>query len=113
PVPFQPASLGTNAGLRREVFLNIPGATLADLTNHARFPGQPDVVDTLPAFETPTDAADNYGVRVRGYIVPPTHGTYRFYLSANGQAALFLSFDEHAEHKRLVAFEPVGNGARE
>jgi CubicO group peptidase (beta-lactamase class C family) len=112
-VPFQPASLGTNAGLRREVFLNIPGATLADLTNHARFPGQPDVVDTLPAFETPTDAADNYGVRVRGYIVPPTHGTYRFYLSANGQAALFLSFDEHAEHKRLVAFEPVGNGARE
>jgi CubicO group peptidase (beta-lactamase class C family) len=110
---FVPASQGTNAGLRREVFLNIPGATLADLTNHARFPGQPDSVDTLTVFETPSNSGDDYGVRVSGYLVPPSHGAYRFYLSANGQAALFLSLDEHPEHKRQIALEPVGNGSRE
>jgi len=112
-VVFIPASQGTNAGLRHEVFLNIPGTTLADLTNHARFPSQPDAVDTVAAFETPSNAADDYGVRVSGFVVPPVNGSYKFYLSANGQAALFLGLDEHPEHKRLIAFEPVGNGPRQ
>ena len=62
PAAFAPAAVGINAGLRREVFLNIPGAALADLTNHARFPAQPDLVDTLATFETPSNAADDYGV---------------------------------------------------
>ena len=80
---------GTNAGLRREVFQNIPGATLADLTNHATFPNQPGEVDTVSAFETPSNAGDDYGVRLSGHVVPPVNGAYKFYLSANGQAALF------------------------
>ena len=28
----------------------------------------PNVTDTLPSFEAPTDWADNYGTRLRGYI---------------------------------------------
>src|SRR5262245_58992115 len=110
---FAPANPGMNIGLRREVFLNIPGATLPELTNHARFPSQPDSMDTLATFETPSNAADDYGVRVSGFVVASVNGSYRFYLSANGQAALFLGLDEHPEHKRLIAFEPVGNGPRE
>jgi hypothetical protein len=82
---FPPAEpLPAEAGLRREVFQNIPGATLADLTNHANFPDRPDLVDTVSVFETPSNSGDDYGVRLSGYVVPLTNGSHKFYLSANG-----------------------------
>lgn len=39
----------------------------------------------------PRGSGDSYGVRVRGYLVPPESGDYRFFISADDHGALSLS----------------------
>jgi hypothetical protein len=109
PVPPPPVLVG---GLRREVFTNIPGILLADLTNHAKFPDHPDLVDLVRSFETPSNIDENYGTRLRGFLLPPVTGDYVFYLASDDQGALFLSTDENPANKRLIAREATWRPAR-
>ncbi|MBN8246266.1 MAG: protein kinase [Verrucomicrobia bacterium] len=114
----EPAALMVRAGdvafggLRREVFLNLPGGKLTELTNFVRFPDQPDITDFVSQFEVPTDFTNYYGVRLTGFIVPPTTGKYRFYLCSDDEGTLSLSPDDTSENRRLIAHEPVWNGWR-
>jgi hypothetical protein len=98
--------------LRVETFRDIPGTRLTALTNHARFPHQPDHQSWVTLFESASNVGDNYGVRLSGYLVPPRSGDYRFFISADDESALFLSSDERPEAKRLIAREPSWNRDR-
>jgi hypothetical protein len=111
PLVVNAAGLSFGA-VRREVYRNIRGGSLPDLTNSTRFPNTPDTVDLVHQFETPPYFADNYGVRLTGYLVPPKTGPYRFYLSSDDEGALFLSTDDSPEHKREIAHEPAWNRMR-
>ena len=90
------------SGLLREVYTNIFGG-LNGLTNHASFPGSPSVRTILAEFEAPENFSNNYGQRVRGYVVAPITGSYIFWIASDDQSMLFLSTDERAENKRLIA----------
>jgi len=92
-------------GLRREVFTNVFGMAIADLTNNARFPDHPDLVDSVASFETPSQFGDNYGERLTGYLLPPVTGDYVFYVASDDQGALFLSPDSDPAHKTQIACE--------
>jgi uncharacterized delta-60 repeat protein len=104
-----PSVLG---GLKRELYLNVPGLSVAELTNHARFPDNPDVVDLVASFETPTQQGDFYGERLTGYIHPPLTGMYVFYLASDDQGILFLSPDEDPANKQPIAWESEWNMPR-
>jgi hypothetical protein len=110
--PFRSLLL-TRGFLRREVYLNIPGASLAELTSHPRFPTQPDAAGFVESFETPSDAADSYGVRLSGWLLPQNTGDYVFYLSADEAGALFLSTDETWFRKVQIASESQPHGPRD
>ena len=112
PAPAPELTL-TNGVLLRKVFHGIPGSRLENLTNHARFPNQPDLVEYVGLFETPTDLADYYGVQLKGYLAPPVSGDYVFYFCSDDQGALFLSTDADPANKVLIASEPQWNGARQ
>jgi hypothetical protein len=112
PVTVVVQSFGVGL-LRREIYTNIPGITLADLTNHAKFPSSPDWVDAVTQFELPQNWGDSYGARLSGYLVPPTNGAYVFYLASDDQGALFLSTDENPSNKVQIAYEPQWGGYRE
>lgn len=100
--------------LLREVFENIGGSALSDLTNNPAFPNSPTSTGFVTDFfESPTDTAENYGQRVHGYIVPPTTGSYTFWISSDDQGALFLSTDEFPANKRQIAHVPEWTGSRE
>jgi len=101
--------------LLREVYNNIGGVLVSDLTNNPKFPNSPDVIDLAATFETPSSggAPDNYGVRLTGFIIPPTTGDYVFYISGDDQCHLFLSSDESPSNRQLIAQEPAWNGARQ
>src|SRR5262249_37526348 len=67
------------------------------------------------------DVLDNYGQRMRGYLVPPITGDYIFWLASDDGGELFLSMDESPVNKKLIAqetgwspsrsFEAVGGGS--
>jgi hypothetical protein len=56
--------------------------------------------------------ADNYGAQMIGYFYPPVTGDYIFYLAADDGANLYLSTDDTAANKKLIAQESGWSNAR-
>ncbi len=90
--------------LERRFWTGVAGGSLSSLQNDARFPDQPSGADVLTTLESigwagssaPGSAqnwGDSYGEQIRGFLVPPQSGTYRFYLSGDDQALFRLSTD--------------------
>lgn len=73
-----------------QVYTGLSGMTVADLTNAAKFPNSPDVVRTVTS-AVGDFSGDSYGARLSGAIIPPTTGSYRFYIAADDSARLSLN----------------------
>jgi hypothetical protein len=104
-------------------FLNIGGGvTIPDLTNNAKFPNNPDLLEYPARFEWPTgpddatpptgDVKNNYGIQILGYFYPATTGPHTFWLAADDGAVLYLSTDDNPANKVLIAQEPTWNPVR-
>ena len=101
----QAALAQASNGVLREVWLNIGGNAVSDLTNNANFPNNPSLETLQPTFEAPTDWADNYGTRMRAWVLPPTTGTYYFAIRSDDNSALYLSTDDQPANKVLLTQE--------
>jgi autotransporter-associated beta strand protein len=71
----------------RTYFENITGGTVANLTGNARFPNNPDSEQFLTSFDG-TEHGDNFGSTIRGYMIPPTTGTYQFWIASDDASEL-------------------------
>jgi hypothetical protein len=109
----QPPTNPISLGLREDLYFDVPGITVADLTNSPTFPNLPDATRLAAAFETVTNLTDNYGVRLTGFLVPPLTGQYVFYICSDDQSALFLSTNEIAANKVLIASDSSWSMPRE
>ncbi|MEZ4662368.1 MAG: NPCBM/NEW2 domain-containing protein [Caldilineaceae bacterium] len=78
-------------GLLREYWLNIPGITVSSLTSNSNYPLSPSGSGTIPNFQSPSNVADNYGVRIRGYVTPPHTGSYTFWIASDDNSELWLT----------------------
>jgi uncharacterized protein YjdB/agmatine/peptidylarginine deiminase len=83
---------------------DIPGSSISDLTENINYPDNPTLTTTLTEFRIPSNAAQNYGCRVSGYLCVPETGTYQFWISGDGNVELWLSFDEQEANKMLIAY---------
>jgi hypothetical protein len=101
-MPRAPAC-GTGTYITREQYNNIPGNKVSDLTGNANYPNRPSSVTRLTSFEAPLGAGNNFGVRIRGYIIPPATGNYTFWLAADDAAELWLSADSTVSAKKKIA----------
>jgi Domain of unknown function (DUF4082)/PA14 domain len=100
--------------VKREVFYNLPGATVADLTGNAKFTGnQPDGVSLLGSFEAPRICGNEYGQRISGWLVPPSNGTYVFFIASDNDSELWLSTDSNSANKQLIASVTGNTASRE
>ncbi len=71
-----------------DVWLNRWGQSLADV----RVGDEPDEIGTLTgALESPTNAGDQYAIRLRTLLTPEHDGEYRFYVAGDDDARLFLN----------------------
>ena len=100
-------------GVLREVYLNIPGNSVADLTNHSSFPASPGLETIQPQFEAPTEFGDNYGQRMRALLIAPTNGTYTFWVAGDDNAALYLSTNEDPATRVRIAYVNSWTSSRE
>ncbi|MCW3078466.1 MAG: hypothetical protein JWO32_3075, partial [Bacteroidetes bacterium] len=85
--------------ISREVWNNISGFNVTDipLTTPATITG------SLTIFETPLNAADNYGERISGFICPPASGNYIFWIASDDNSELWLSTNNLAANKQKIA----------
>lgn len=92
--------------------------SLASLTNSPIFPDGPTFEEQLddftalprsplkPGLQGKDDSGVDFGSYIRGYLEAPTTGSYLFDIASSDQSALFLSTDETADNKLLIAYEP-------
>jgi hypothetical protein len=100
-MPLAP-KCGPQAYLTKEQYNNIPGKLITDLTSNSNYPNRPSVTTRLTAFEAPLNAGENFGARIRGYIVPPTTGNYTFWIASDDQSELWLSTDSTTARKKKI-----------
>lgn len=93
--------------VKAEWFDGIEGPTLEQLTNHIRFPDQPDRVSFLSELATPLGSGENYGLKISGVLFPPKTGDYTFYLNSDDAGGFYLSRNEDPSDLRLVAADPT------
>jgi len=105
---------GPGTGITREVWNTITGNTVANLTADSRYiAGVPDSTTVLTSlFEAPSNVADNYGQRIRGYFIAPATGTYVFNIASDDASQLFLSSTENASGKVQIASVSGAVGSR-
>ncbi|MBN1816546.1 MAG: hypothetical protein JW828_04250 [Sedimentisphaerales bacterium] len=93
-------SLAGKGEMRYEWWAGIGGATVADLVNSPAFPDNPSGSLMVSSMSAPRDWSDNYGARLSGYILPPSTGSYTFYICSDDASALYLSVDGYPENLR-------------
>jgi hypothetical protein len=101
--PGEAAGAVPGGGLSREVWTGLPGYSVADLLPALEKP--PNEVGTAAQAAT-ADARENYGERLRGWVVPPTSGTYVFWITADDSAELRLGLGPDARSARAIASVP-------
>ncbi len=100
---FKTARPGTGTILH-EVWENIGGTKVSDLTDNPNYPGNPSYSDELTLFEAPTNLADNFGSRLHGWLCPETAGDYTFWIASNENGELWLSTNENPANAARISY---------
>ena len=102
-----PCHLDVNCGATLETWTNITGSTIDDLyagTNN--FSTTSNVMTRLAnMLESPSNTGDNYGSRMKGWLVPPMTGNYTFQIASDDNGELWLSTDSVSSNKVLVCYQ--------
>src|SRR5687768_6009208 len=107
------ASAQSSNGVLREVYSNIAGNTIGELTSHPSFPSSPTLETIQPIFEAPTDVEESYGQRMRALLLPTVTGNYTFWIATDDNGALFLSTNEDPAAKVQIATVNSWTSSRE
>ncbi len=86
-----PQCVGANGSVSREVWTGLPGSTVGSLFNSPNYPDSPNSITYLTSLRAPVNAGNNYGARMRGYIIAPATGYYTFNITSDDASALYLS----------------------
>jgi hypothetical protein len=78
-------------GVMRTYFEGINGNSVSNLTAAtSKWPNNPNSEEFLDAFDG-AEHGDNFGSTVRGYLIPPVTGSYRFWIASDDASQLRLS----------------------
>lgn len=81
----------TLGSIVRTFFESISGNAVSNLTGNSNFPNNPTSQQILTSFDGGLNHGDNYGSTIRGYVVPPTTGSYTFWISSDDGGELRIS----------------------
>ena len=112
PITAKPTQTPTNSptpptwGATLDIWTDITGDAISDLmvgSNNLTFPA---ISSNLPGsvLEVRTNYIneDNIGVRMRGWLVPPITGYYKFWIASDGKGELWLSSNGNPANKGKI-----------
>jgi len=103
-------SLVFSAGFVKQEFYS--GATRANLENPS-YTNSPTLVSYLTSFESPSGQGNSYAERVSAIFTAPQSTNYVFFLASDDDADLFLSTDDTAANKHIIAQETKWSNSRQ
>jgi len=98
--------------IRCEIWLNIDGGQITDSIANDELSGKPDETRPLDQFELNPAPEEADACALRGYISAPATGDYKFMMSADYTAELYLSADESVDRRKNIASVPTGVSVR-
>jgi hypothetical protein len=115
-ITSSPATLGVISAVRENGWTKVeywPSANRAGVENGTA--GNPAYAYAAPAFEANVNNVNRAGNarRLSGYFIPPTTDDYVFFVNADDDSDLFLSTDNTAANKRLIAQETGWSNPRQ
>jgi hypothetical protein len=103
----------SNAGVFMDTWFGIAGTSILDLRSAAGFPDSPDESVVVQTMEAPNGRADNYGVRLRTYVVPPETDEYTFWIASDDNGELRIAPNDQWDDLGLIATVSAYTGARD
>ena len=82
-----------------EQWTGVVGLTVASIPTSTT----PNNTATLTSFASARNIGDLYGARIRGYVCAPQDGNYTFEIAGDDDCQLWLSPDDNAANKVLIA----------
>ncbi len=101
-----PAMQAQTSGVLREVWTQLEGGEIADLTLSADYPSNPILRTVEATFAAPVNWAELYGTRMRAFLTPTTTGSYTFWVSGDDHCELWLSTNDSPNQKVRIAHVP-------
>ncbi len=83
---------------------NISGSAVSNLTSNSNYPNNPSSTGTRTLFEMQQNLANNFGIRMNGYICPPATGNYVFWIASDASGELWLSSTNSPANKAKIAY---------
>ena len=103
PTTVAPSSPVTGATL--DTWTGIAGGSIADLrtgTNNLATASNQSGLLSGSLLEVTNDAVPSSGIRMSGWLVPPTTGTYKFWIAADMTGELWLSTNGNPANKEKI-----------
>lgn len=108
-----PLCVGVGGSVLREVWTGVNGGTVNDLLNSPNYPNIPSSTTYPTSLTAPANIANNYGQRIRGYIIVPQTGNYTFTVTGDDQSVVYLGLNADPLHKRVICQVPGWSGPTE
>jgi hypothetical protein len=103
-IEITPADTIETTGIVQQIWSDIAGTAITDLTNQPTYPNNPTATRTLTnGFDSGTNLDNDYGSRIRALVVPPTTGEYTFYITTDDNGRLLMSDDAEASGATKIA----------
>lgn len=77
--------------LLREVWEEIGGSSVNNLTSNPKFREDPDISEYISEFTIEKNVSDDYGLRITGFLIPPLTGDYTFEMNSDDEAIFYLA----------------------
>lgn len=93
--------IGERGKLTNYRYEGIPGSYLNDLYESAIFPGTPNYGESLDFLGKPSvNSIDDFGTLIQAYLTVPVSGNYKFNITGDYNAILFISSNDDPENKQ-------------
>mgnify|MGYP002150920393 CR=1 FL=1 len=105
-----PPTAAGESELSNHFWSGIGGKPVRNLTRSASYPDNPTSVEVITNVDFFDSRGDKYGQRITGLLSVVETGDYRFWISADESAELWLSPNDTPYSKRLIAFTNKPSG---
>ncbi len=108
-----PQCVGVAGSVLREYWTGIAGSTISSLINSPNYPDSPTGTTYPTSIQGPVNFANNYGTRMRGYIIAPTTGNYTFNTTSDDASVFYLSLNAEPALMTPICSVPGSTGDTE
>lgn len=97
----------------REYWSGITGTAISNLLSSVNYPDSPSSTSYPTSIRGPVNTANDYGTRMRGYIIPTSTGNHGFNLTSDDAGIFYLSPNAEPLLKQVICEVPGWTGDTE